>query len=75
MNLTDEELDSIVISELKNYYNVLHGVLDEREWHPTKKSMNEDRVIMTAISDVLTHYLTEKEHKKWLQATQQEIQK
>lgn len=75
MNLTDEELDSIVISELKNYYNVLHGVLDEREWHPTKKSMNEDRVIMTAISDVLTHYLTEKEHKEWLRATQQEIQK
>lgn len=75
MSLTDEEIDNIVINELKNYHRVLSGVLDQREWHPTTKSMNKDRVIMTAISDVLTHYLTEKEHKKWLQATQQEIQK
>ena len=32
MNLTDQQIEELVISELKNYYNVLDHAVEDRGW-------------------------------------------
>jgi hypothetical protein len=62
--LTEETVDGIVITELKSFYSVLAEVSDD--WYAKEEDKQKDRLCQYAIINVLSHYLTSEEHKKWL---------
>lgn len=75
MNLTDQQIEELVISELKNYYNVLDHAVEDRGWYPTTRERDNDRVTLAAIINLLKHYLTKEDHDKWLSTIRQVTQK
>tara|TARA_R110000787_G_C13195003_1_gene423409 strand:+ start:300 stop:527 length:228 start_codon:yes stop_codon:yes gene_type:complete len=64
IELTGEMIDEIVISELKSYYDTLNLVQDD--WYSKPEDKITDMVCLDSIINILAHYLTHKEHKKWL---------
>jgi|TARA_R110000803_G_scaffold32033_3_gene70955 hypothetical protein len=86
MNLTDQEIEEVVVTELKSYYNVLARTVDDGKWsrenevvdegwYRNVKDRNEDRKTLSSIIDVLSHYITKEDHDKWLIAIRQVTQK
>jgi|TARA_B110000908_G_scaffold97061_1_gene114640 hypothetical protein len=75
MILTDQQIEELVISELKNYYNVLDHAVEDEGWYSTTRERDNDRVTLAAIINLLTHYLTKEDHDKWLSTIRQVTQK
>ena len=75
MTLTDEEIEEVMISELKNYYNVLDHAVEDEGWYSTTRERDNDRVTLAAIINLLKHYLTKEDHDKWLSTIRQVTQK
>tara|TARA_R110000803_G_scaffold200490_1_gene264856 strand:- start:300 stop:527 length:228 start_codon:yes stop_codon:yes gene_type:complete len=75
MTLTDEEIEEVMISELKNYYNVLDHAVEDEGWYSTTRERDNDRVTLAAIINLLSHFITKEDHDKWLLTIRQVTQK
>tara|TARA_B110000908_G_C10243559_1_gene447484 strand:- start:1905 stop:2141 length:237 start_codon:yes stop_codon:yes gene_type:complete len=75
LELTDENIDNLVIAELKNYYTILDDAVADEGWYSTVRERDQDRVTLVAIINILKHYITTEEHDKWLLTIKQVTQK
>jgi hypothetical protein len=65
--------DIIVVTELKEYYNILNSV--SSDWYIKAEDKMKDSLCLDAITIVLSHYMTREEHKQWLESTVEKTQK